>query len=264
MQRAFDIIFQEGCLNKLPFTMVLDRAGIAGEDGPTHHGMFDIAYLRSFPHTVLMAPKDEAEFKQMFDFALKQDRPTAIRLPRENCPDLLQFGVKPNKSLKLGKGEILCEGKDGMILAYGVMVAKALQARAMLAEEGIKVGVANARFAKPVDGELVAELLKDNKFVLTVEDHSYLGGFGSAVLEAASLKGAPANKIRMIAAPDQFIEHGARDLLLELLGMDAKGIARACRTLVENPKAAGESLLVNELVPANSSMKGTTDPFANF
>jgi deoxyxylulose-5-phosphate synthase len=91
-----------------------------------------------------------------------------------------------------------------------------------------------------------------------------MGGFGAAVLEAASLKGAPANKIRMIAAPDQFIEHGARDLLLDLLGMDAKGIARACRTLVENPKAAGESLLVNELVPANATTKGTTDPFANF
>lgn len=227
MQRAFDIIFQEGCLNKLPFTMILDRAGIAGEDGPTHHGMFDIAYLRTFPHTILMAPKDEAEFRQMFDFALASDRPTTIRLPRENCPDLSKYGVKPNRTLKLGKGEVLFEGKDGMILSYGVMTAKALEARAILAEEGFKVGVANARFAKPVDADLVADLLKDNKWVLTVEDHSYMGGFGSAVLEAAQASGADARKIARLGIPDRFVEHGARPKLLEMLGLDATGIARS-------------------------------------
>jgi 1-deoxy-D-xylulose-5-phosphate synthase len=264
IQRAFDIIFQEGCLNKLPMLLVLDRAGIAGEDGPTHHGMFDIAYLRTFPEIFLMAPKDEEELKAMMDLGLRLDRPTAIRLPRENCPDLSRFGVKGMRPLKLGEGEVLFEGKDGMILAYGVMTAKALEARESLKEEGIDVGVANARFAKPIDQELVEQLLARHRWVLTVEDHSYLGGFGSAVLEAASLKGAAAQKLKILAAPDRFIDHGARDLLLDLLCLDARGIAKACRLLAENPKAASEALLVSELIASNATTRPSVDPFAAF
>lgn len=263
LQRAFDIIFQELCLNRLPAVLLLDRAGVAGEDGPTHHGFFDIAYLRTLPETVLMAPKDEAELHQMLAAAFSLDRVGAIRIPRENVPDFSNYSF-PQRPLEIGKGEILFHGKHGMILAYGAMVARAIEAREILANEGIDIGVANARFAKPVDGELVSELLRSYPFVLTAEDHSYLGGFGAAVMEEATLRGADAGRIRMVAAPDRFIEHGARDLLLELLGMDAQGLARACRTLCANPRAAGRSFLVNEMQPAEKVRRVQNDPYLHF
>lgn len=243
LQRAFDMIFQELCLNDLPVVLAMDRAGIAGEDGPTHHGLFDIAFLRSFPNISLMAPKDEAEFRTMMELALASPHPVAIRYPRENVPDL-GFGPTP---VELGKGEVLVEGKHGMLLAYGAMVLRALQAREQLLAEGINVGVANARFAKPIDQELVADLTGRYPWVLTLEDHSVHGGFGSAVLEAAAMRGADARKVRILGAPDKFIEHASREQLFELLGLNAQGIARVCRRLVENPKLANEHLIVNEL-----------------
>lgn len=244
MQRAFDMIFQELCLNDLPVVLAMDRAGIAGEDGPTHHGLFDIAYLRSFPNIILMAPKDEAEFRTMMELALASPHPVAIRYPRENVPNL---GFAPSP-VELGKGEILVEGKDGMLLAYGAMAARAVQARELLLREGIDVGIANARFVKPIDDELVADLILRNKWVLTLEDHSVHGGFGSAVLEAAAMRGADARKVRLLGAPDKFIEHASREQLFELMGLNAEGIARACRLLIENPKLANEHLIINDLV----------------
>lgn len=226
-QRAYDIVFQEMCLNNLPVTLVLDRAGIAGEDGPTHHGNFDIAALRTFPNIALLAPKDEAELRQMLRFSLSLGGPSVIRIPREQTPPPIGAPVP----VQLGKGELVAEGKDGAILAYGVMVAPALQAREMLAKEGIRVAVANARFAKPIDAELAAQLVRSHPWVLTVEDHSYVGGFGSAVLEELALRNEETRKVKIHAIPDRFLQHADRSELLKFLYLDAEGIADVCRMM---------------------------------
>ncbi len=237
-QRAYDIVFQETCLNNLPVAFVLDRAGVAGEDGPTHHGNFDIAYLRTFPNTTLAAPKDEAELRAMMEFAVTHNGPIAIRIPREATPDLSRYAI-PARPIELGKGEVVATGKDGAILAYGCMTAKALAAREMLLKEGIDITVANARFAKPVDAELAKFLVETYPFVLTVEDHSVLGGFGSAVLEALSLRGADTSKVRLHAIPDSFLQHADRTELLKFLHLDAEGIADVVRMAVSgHPKPA--------------------------
>lgn len=230
MQRAYDIIFQEMCLNNLPVVLVLDRAGIAGEDGPTHHGNFDIAYLRTFPNMVLMAPKDEREVKEMLALALTLNQPSAIRLPRENVPDLGRYKVQ-NNPVALGKGELLAKGRHGALLAYGVMVDKALAAREILLKEGIDVAVANARFAKPVDSDLAAFLVKEYPWALTLEDHAAMGGFGGAVLEALSLRNEDTSKLKLHAIPDRFLQHADRKELLKFLHLDPDGIADVVRMI---------------------------------
>ncbi len=228
LQRAFDIVFQELCLNNLPVALVLDRAGIAGEDGPTHHGNFDIAFLRTLPNIVCMAPKDGQELRAMLEMALALPQPSAIRIPREEVPDLSGYGL-PSHPLTLGQGELLAPGRHGAILAYGVMTAKALAARRTLLKEGLDVAVANARFAKPVDAELAVRLVREYPWVLTVEDHSYLGGFGAAVLEALSLRNEETSRVKIHAIPDRFLQHAWRDELLRYLHLDAEGIADVCR-----------------------------------
>ena len=230
VQRAYDMIFQEMCLNNLPVTLVLDRAGIAGEDGPTHHGNFDIAFCRTLPNLTLMAPKNEVELKRMLEFALAHPGPIAIRIPRENVPDLGYWDLR-DAPIQLGRGEILAEGKDGAILGYGVMTAKALQAREILKRSGLDVTVANARFAKPVDAELAADLARRHPFVLTLEDHAILGGFGSAVLEAVATRGEDASKVKPHGIPDRFLQHASRKELLKHLHLDPEGIADAVRML---------------------------------
>ncbi len=230
MQRAYDIIFQEMCLNNLPVVLVLDRAGIAGEDGPTHHGNFDIAYLRTFPNMVLMAPKDEREVKEMLALALTLKQPSAIRLPRENVPDQSRFKLQ-NNPVVLGKGELLAKGRHGAILAYGVMVDKALAAREALLKEGLDIAVANARFAKPVDSDLASFLVKEYPWVLTLEDHATQGGFGSAVLEALSLRNDDTSRLKIHAIPDRFLQHADRKELLKFLHLDPEGIADVIRMI---------------------------------
>lgn len=230
-QRAYDIVFQEMCLNNLPVLLVLDRAGIAGEDGPTHHGNFDISALRTFPNITLLAPRDGADLRAMLETALQLPGPSVLRLPRENVPDLSRFGVKPSP-VEVGRGEILARGRHGAILAYGIEVVKALEAREILAKEGIDVTVADARFAKPIDADLVVKLLQEHPFVLTVEDHTYVGGFGSAVLEAASLRNAATDRIKIHAIPDRFLQHANRVDLLKFLYLDAAGIADVVRPIV--------------------------------
>jgi 1-deoxy-D-xylulose-5-phosphate synthase len=229
-QRAYDQVFQEMCLNHLPVILVLDRAGIAGEDGPTHHGNFDIAALRTFPNITLMAPKDEAELREMMGLAFRLEGPSVIRLPRESVPELSVHGIE-RSPLAVGKGELLVKGRHGAILAYGVMVEKALRARQLLLAEGIDVAVANARFAKPIDGDLAALLTRNYGWVLTVEDHALMGGFGSAVLEALCLRGEATGRVKMLGIPDRFLTHADRPDLLKLLHLDAEGIAEACRTI---------------------------------
>ncbi len=228
LQRAFDIVFQEMCLNNLPVVLLLDRAGVAGEDGPTHHGNFDIAFLRMLPNIVLMAPKDEPEFREMLTLAFRLGKPAALRIPRETVPDFSRLGL-PSNPVEPGKGEVLAAGRHGAILAYGVMTAKALAAREILLREGVEVTVANARFAKPLDADLAERLVREHPWVLTLEDHGRPGGFGSAVLEAVSLRRADASRVRVHAIPDRFLLHAGRDEILRALHLDAAGVAGACR-----------------------------------
>ncbi|MBI3099625.1 MAG: 1-deoxy-D-xylulose-5-phosphate synthase [Planctomycetes bacterium] len=226
LQRGFDQIFHEVCLQDLPVVFGLDRAGLVGNDGPTHHGLCDLAYLRAFPGIVLAAPKDAAELHAMLEWAVTFNRSVALRWPRATAPAALTPEMSP---VALGKSETLREGRDGALFAYGAMVEHALQAAGHLATEGRQVAVINARFAKPVDEEALRRLLDEQPFVTTIEDHSLWGGFGSAVLETANMLGLDANRIRRLGVPDRFIEHATREQQLAAVGLDAAGIAASVR-----------------------------------
>lgn len=223
LQRAYDQVFHDVCLQRNKVVFVLDRAGIVGNDGPTHNGVFDIAYLRNLPEIVLMAPKDGNELKSMLKLAFDSDKTVAIRYPKEDIPD-----EKLNshyKTFEIGKSEVLREGTDGVLLAYGAMVYRCLQAAEKLSEKGIEVTVVNARFAKPLDKELILRLVRDHKLIITVEDHVLMGGFGSTVLELVSDEKEDIGKIVRMGIPDRFIEHGPRNLILKNIGLDEDGIA---------------------------------------
>ncbi|MEP9411440.1 MAG: 1-deoxy-D-xylulose-5-phosphate synthase [Candidatus Brocadia sp.] len=223
LQRAYDQVFHDVCLQRNKVVFALDRAGIVGNDGPTHNGVFDIAYLRNLPEIVLMAPKDGNEFKAMLKLALDSDKTVAIRYPREDIPD---EKLNPHyETLEIGKAETVREGVDGVLLAYGAMVYRCLQAAEKLSEKGIEVTVVNARFAKPIDRELILELIRNHKLIVTVEDHALMGGFGSAVLELVSDAREDAGKIVRMGIPDRFVEHGPRNLILKNMGLDGDGIA---------------------------------------
>ncbi|HLD36120.1 MAG TPA: 1-deoxy-D-xylulose-5-phosphate synthase, partial [Planctomycetota bacterium] len=237
LQRAFDQLFHEIALQKNPVVFTLDRAGLVGADGPTHHGLYDIAYCRLFPDFVLMSPRDGAELKEMLSFAINHNKPTFIRYPRNAVPDQL---ITTPQQIKEGKVEILRNGKDGVLLAYGSMVYPAYYAAEELAKDNVELTVVNARFAKPLDEELISQLLKEAPFIMTLEEHSINGGFGSAVLEFSSRSNETreyTNKIIPIGVPDRFIEHGPRNKLLELLGIDKNGIIKAVRGMVNVAKA---------------------------
>jgi 1-deoxy-D-xylulose-5-phosphate synthase len=229
LQRAFDQLFHEIALQKNPALFAIDRAGLVGADGPTHHGLYDIAYCRLFPEFVLMAPRDGAELKEMLAFGLQQKQPVFIRYPRTAIPDEIITPVAP---LRMGQSEILRQGKNGALLAYGSMVYPAYAAAEKLHKEGIEMAVINARFAKPLDKELIGRLLKETPFMITLEEHSITGGFGSAVMEFAGHSAeirAYANKIIPLGAPDKFVEHGPRNKLLDILGLDENGIIKIIR-----------------------------------
>lgn len=229
LQRAFDQVFQEVVLQGLPVTICIDRAGLVGGDGAVHHGYMDIAFLRVFQNMILMAPGDEPELQQALRFALTLDGPSAIRYPRDGVPDA--FGVAP--PFELGKSRLMLDGPDATILAYGSEVAIALEAADTLAGEGVFVSVVNARFAKPIDEDMVTTAITRGGPVVTVEDHSIAGGFGSAVLETANRLGLPTESvIRLGLAPDVFYAHGSRGGQLAQAGIDAIGIALAVRRAV--------------------------------
>lgn len=226
LQRAYDQVFHDVCLQERGNGIVfaLDRAGIVGSDGPTHNGVFDIAYLRHLPGMTLMAPKDGSELKAMLKLAIETDSPVAIRYPRENIPD--EFIDPSPKPFQIGEAEILREGTDGAIIAYGAMVYPSMNAANRLSEQGIEVTVINARFAKPLDKTTILNAVREYPVIMTVEDHCLLGGFGSAVLELVSDYGEDTRKIVRLGIPDRFIEHGPRDFILKNLGLDAEGIAK--------------------------------------
>ena len=229
LQRAFDQVFQEVVLQQLPVTFCIDRAGLVGGDGAVHHGYLDITYLRGFQNMVLMAPADEAELNAMLRFALNLDTAAVIRYPRDTLPQ--PFEAEPR--IELGRSRVVREGPDGTILAYGAQVNYALEAAKTLAGEDIYVGVVNARFAKPIDADMVTTAITRGGPVITVEDHSLAGGFGSAVLETAHQLGLPTEALVMLGlAPDRFYAHGSRSGQLAEAGIDAAGIAETARRAV--------------------------------
>jgi 1-deoxy-D-xylulose-5-phosphate synthase len=225
LQRSYDQIFQEVALQNLPVTFMVDRGGVTGPDGPTHHGCFDLGYMRVFPNMVLMAPADEYDISHMLDFALGFDGPCAIRYPKAVLPNV----TAERTPVALGKSEVLSWSHEGMILCCGSQLSECVKAAELLGDEGIHVGVVNARFVKPLDTELVLRALRECGFVITVEESALMGGFGSAVLEAAADAGLNASHVRRLGIPDKFVEHGERGELLTDLGIDAAGIASACR-----------------------------------
>ncbi|MCP4378507.1 MAG: 1-deoxy-D-xylulose-5-phosphate synthase, partial [bacterium] len=231
LQRAYDQIFHDVCLQNLPVTFALDRAGLVGTDGPTHHGVFDVAYLRHLPNMLLMAPKDENELQHMLKTALEHSGPAAIRYPKG-----IGLGVPLDTlltPLQVGKAEIMKQGNDLLILAIGNTVYPALEAAKNLEEdEQINATVVNARFVKPLDAELILELAQQYGKVLTVEEHVLQGGFGSAVLELLQEHHADRCLVRRLGLPDKYIEHASQSSLRHTYGLDAEGIENAVRRLI--------------------------------
>ncbi|MGH9819131.1 MAG: transketolase C-terminal domain-containing protein, partial [Pyrinomonadaceae bacterium] len=199
-------------------------AGIVGADGPTHHGLLDIAYLRGYPNIVLMAPKDEAEMRNMMLTAIDHHGPAALRYPRGNGigADISQ----PPEKIEIGKGETLREGADVAIIAYGSMVCPALEAAAALEEKGVHATIINARFVKPLDSELILAAARDHGLIITVEEAYLAGGFGSAVMELLEANDM-LDRVRVVrmGVPDEIVTHGDPKLLLAKYGLDAEGIA---------------------------------------
>ena len=221
MQRAYDQVFQEVCLNNNHIILVMDRAGIVGQDGSTHAGVFDIAFLRCFPNIVLMAPRNSYELKEMLHFAARLNCPVGIRFPRDNCNTPFLRGN--STAIQLGKAELLREGRDIILMGYGVMANSCLEAAELLKQHGISATVVNPRFVKPLDQALMGKLFDQNVPIITLEDHSVMGGFGSAVLELASQLGKNP-QIHTLGIPDRFIEHGNRQQILKNLWLDAQGV----------------------------------------
>jgi 1-deoxy-D-xylulose-5-phosphate synthase len=229
LQRAFDQIVHDVCLQNLPVTFCMDRAGLVGDDGPTHHGAFDIAYLRPLPNITLMAPRDEAMLVHMLHTALRIDGPAAIRYPRGEAVGV-EVPARP-EPIEVGTGEILREGERVAIVGYGTGVQKALGAADLLAEHGLDVTVADARFAKPLDAGLLAQLAAEHDLVVTVEEGVLMGGFGSAVWESLS-EGGIAPRILRVGLPDRYVTHGAPALLHEEVGFTPERIAERISTAV--------------------------------
>ncbi|HEX8138312.1 MAG TPA: 1-deoxy-D-xylulose-5-phosphate synthase [Pyrinomonadaceae bacterium] len=232
LQRAFDQVIHDICLQNLSVTFALDRGGIAGGDGPTHHGLLDIAYLRPMPNMVLMAPKDEAELRDMLLTAIEHPGPAAVRYPRGSA-----VGVDMSRApalIEIGRGEILRDGGDVAIVAYGSMVMPAMKASERLAGEGIETTVVNARFAKPLDAGLLLALARTRRLIVTVEEAYLAGGFGSAIMELLEENGLQ-DKVRVVrmGIPDTIVTHGDAKLLLAKYGLDADGIYTRVKESVE-------------------------------
>jgi 1-deoxy-D-xylulose-5-phosphate synthase len=239
MQRAYDQVFHDICLQKLPVTLALDRAGLVGDDGPTHHGVFDLSYLRHLPEMTVMAPKDENELQHMLKTAIYSGRPISVRYPRGNG-----FGMPLDQELReipIGRGEQLTEGDDLAIIAIGSTVYPAVEAASLLQKNGIRASVINARFVKPLDRELILAAASRTGHLVTVEENSLQGGFGTALLELLADEGEIDIMVKRIGIPDRFIEQGSQAQLRSDLGLDAAGIAASCEAFLKS--AADKPLL---------------------
>jgi 1-deoxy-D-xylulose-5-phosphate synthase len=242
LQRAYDSVFHDLCLQGgLGVTICIDRAGLVGSDGPTHHGLYDVAYLRTLPGIVLMSPRDGTELARMLEWAVDQDCPVAIRYPRAKLPPAASSGQRrgPDRAaeageerspVELGRSEVLARGERVAVFAYGALVNEAASSLRKLEGEGMRATLVNARFAKPLDEGLLKELAKGHECIVTVEEGALAGGFGSAVMEAADRGGwSGACRVRRLGVPDELIPHATRAEQLAELGLDAAGIERAVR-----------------------------------
>jgi 1-deoxy-D-xylulose-5-phosphate synthase len=234
LQRAYDQILHDVCIESLPVTFALDRGGIVGEDGATHHGLFDLSYLRSLPNMVVMSPKDEIELRKMLMTAIQHNGPIALRYPRGNGTGVpLEHPLKP---LALGKAEVLCESQtadDILIIAIGRAVEEAVKAGHILKNEhAISAAVINARFVKPLDTELISNYATRIPCILTVEENTREGGFGSAVLEELADTDISGFRMKRLGIDDVFVEHGPPKLLRHMHGLDAEAIVKAAVDLL--------------------------------
>ncbi len=236
MQRAYDQVLHDVCLQKLPVVLALDRGGIAGDDGATHNGVFDFSYLRAIPNIVVMAPRDENELQHMLQTAVTCGAPASVRYPRGKGVGV-PLDEKP-KALEIGKAEILQEGADVAIFAIGYTVEPSLDAAKRLREEGIGTTVVNCRFVKPLDEELLARVASATGKVLTVEENVLAGGFGSAVLEMLEAKGLSGIEVKRLGIRDEFVEHASQAEMRRRYGIDAEGILEAARKLAGPAKPA--------------------------
>ena len=232
LQRAYDQVVHDVCLESLPVVFALDRGGIVGEDGPTHHGLFDLSYLRCLPNMAIMAPKDENEFRNMLYTAIQHNGPIAIRYPRGTA-----IGVELDENfqrLPIGKAEILTEGPDLLILAIGRLVCEALDAHSLLLENGISATVVNCRFVKPLDEEKICALADKIPRIITVEENVLQGGFGSAVLEALNDSGVSGYCLERLGISNTFVEHGPQQVLRSKYGVDTAAILETAKRMMNS------------------------------
>ncbi len=245
LQRAYDQVVHDVATQNLPVMFCIDRGGLVAEDGTTHHGAFDYAFLRHVPNMVVMAPKDENELQHMMKTCVQHDGPISVRYPRG-----VTLGVQMDpvpEALPIGKGELLRDGTDVAIVAVGVSVWQAVQAAERLSEAGVSTAVVNARFVKPLDKDLIVDLAKRVRYVVTVEEGCKMGGFGSAVLEALSDAGVTDVTTKVLGLPDWYIEQGPQDLLRERYGLTAEGIYQSVKELIGKAPATLRDLGVPPL-----------------
>lgn len=226
LQRSYDEIVHDVCLQNLPVVFAIDRAGIVGEDGPTHQGLFDISYLRHIPNLLFMAPKDGEELKHMLRFALGHNGPAAIRYPRGKVVQDAGWG---HEEIRPGHAEVLADGDDIAIIAIGHSVLPSLKAAARLGQDGIRAAVVNARFVKPLDEALIVSLAERTRRIVTVEENVLAGGFGAAIIECLNHAGISDTVVRRIGVGDEFVEHGSQAILRQKYGLDEDGIYRTAR-----------------------------------
>lgn len=226
LQRAYDQILHDVCLMNLPVTFCIDRAGIVGEDGQTHQGLFDIAYLRHMPNLIIMSPKETTELMSMLNLSLASEQPCAIRYPRGR-PQQVETH---QPTFKIGEAEVIIEGEEAIIFALGKMVYPAIEVSKKLNK---KIGVVNARFVKPLDEELILNLAKKTKKIITIEDHVVTCGFGSAILELLNANRMSDVKVKCLGWPTQFIEHGDPDILFKKYGLDVEGITQSIKEFIQ-------------------------------
>jgi 1-deoxy-D-xylulose-5-phosphate synthase len=241
LQRTYDQILHDVCLQKLPVKFMIDRGGLVGEDGPTHHGVFDLSYLRNIPNMVIMAPKDENEFRHMIKTAVEyNDGPIAVRYPRGEA-----FGVALDpdlNTLPIGRSELLREGRTVAILTLGSTVYPSLEAAEILTRRGLNPSVINARFAKPLDGDMLEKVVTEYSFLITVEENVLAGGFGSAVVEHLSDREVPRVTVKRIGLPDSFVEHGSQVILREKYGLSPERIAETIEEFLHKTPVDGGGL----------------------
>jgi 1-deoxy-D-xylulose-5-phosphate synthase len=255
LQRAYDQILHDVCLDGHPVVFAIDRGGIVGEDGPTHHGLFDFSYLRSLPNMVVMAPKDENELRHMLKTSLEHAAPIAFRYPR-GCGVGVPTKDNPH-TLPIGKAEVITTGTDVVIFAIGVTVSAALEAEKHLKAQNISVMVVNSRFIKPLDRELITSIARDIPFIVTVEENILQGGFGSAVLECLSDQGITTKRILRLGITDTFVEHGSQEILRSKYRVDTASIVKAVSDMVSG-RASMESVPFRR---TNSALEGTGQEF---